>query len=166
MADENEIEIDKPLEQDVQTPPASEQSDDLGDKGKAALDAERKARREAEKRAKEGEAAIARLAEIEESAKSEQQKAVDRAERAEREAAELRLAVLRRDVAAAKGLPSELAERLSGSDRESLEADADALMAVVASQKKPGPPNPPSGGDGPPKAKSLAEAVSARYGRN
>jgi len=154
-----------PPEGDVagkQDPPDGGKTDELGENGKAALDKERAARREAEKRAKANEDAAKRLAEIEESNKTEQQKAIDRAEKAEREAAELRQQVLRRDVAAAKGIPAELADRLRGDDKESLEADADTLLALV---KQPAPskgaPQPPSGDDKS-RAKNLSEALRQR----
>lgn len=145
-----------------QDPPDGGKTDELGENGKAALEKERAARREAEKRAKANEDAAKRLAEIEEANKTEQQKAIDRAEKAEREAAELRQQVLRRDVAAAKGIPAELADRLRGDDREALEADADTLLALVKQpEPKKGAPQPPAGDDTA-RAKSLAEALAKR----
>lgn len=50
---------------------------------------------------------------------------------------------LRLSVAAAKGLPAELVDRLRGETKESLEQDADSLLALV---RKPGPGVPPPGG--------------------
>lgn len=143
--------------------------DDLGEKGKAALDKERTARRDAEKRAKEGEAAIAKLAELEEAQKSEQQKLTERAEKAEREAADAKASILRRDVAADKKLPAAMAERLRGTTREELEADADALLALMpapasndADKGGRGTP-PPSGTSGQAPATSMNEAVVRHY---
>lgn len=76
--------------------------------------------------AKANEGAAKRLAEIEEAQKTEAQKAQERLEAAERRAAELELKATRAEVAAAKGIPTEL---LTGSTREELEASADALIA-------------------------------------
>lgn len=81
--------------------------DDLNDGGKRALDAERKARRDAESEAK-------RL--------RDQLAARDRSDAIQ-------------EVARAKGLPSELAERLRGESREELEADADELLKALAPQE-------------------------------
>ena len=76
--------------------------------------------------AKANEGAAKRLAEIEEAQKTEAQKAQERLEAAERRAAELELKATRAEVAAAKGIPTEL---LTGSTREEIEASADALIA-------------------------------------
>lgn len=113
----------------------------LADAGKKALDAERKAKRDAERRAGELEA---RLRQIEDRDKSDTQRladqltaAVTRAETAEHAASRLRVAI-------AKGLPADLADRLRGDSDSELEADADALLAMVAPKvddaaRAPGP---------------------------
>lgn len=85
--------------------------------------------------------AAKRLAAIEESQKTEQQRLADRAEQAERRAAEAELRVLRAEVASAKGIPTGLAQRLHGSTREELEADADALLKDIPAS--PGRPKTP-----------------------
>jgi hypothetical protein len=82
------------------TEPATQ---DLGEGGKRALDAERRARRDAEKALRETQARVAEL------------------ERAD----------LVREVASAKGIAPELASRLQGNTREELEADADQLLTIV-----------------------------------
>jgi hypothetical protein len=151
--------------------PASKGDDgELGEKGKAALDKERTARREAERRAKDGDAAMARLKEIEDAQKSEQQKLTERAEKAEREAAEAKVSLMRRDVAADKQLPPAMADRLRGTTREELEADADELLKMLPAPggdpKPKGAPQPPAGDNGPQRAKSLAEAISKRMTPN
>ncbi len=89
----------------------------LGDAGKRALDAERQARREAEKRARDAEM---RLAEFE-----------------RRD--------LVREVASAKGLDGALAERLRGSTKEELEADADEFLALVKPDEADRKARTPSG---------------------
>ncbi len=75
---------------------------DLGDGGKKALEAERKARREAEHKAREA---------------SDRATALERAE-------------LRRSVASEKGLTEEQAGFLDGEDREQMAARADAMLAA------------------------------------
>lgn len=153
--------------------PPKGDDDGLGEKGKAAIAAERQARREAERRAKEGDAAIARLKEIEDAQKSEQQKLTERAEKAEREAAEAQASLLRRDVAADKQLPPAMADRLRGTTREELEADADQLLQLLSKadpkpepdagdQGKKGAPAPQGGGGQAP-AKDMTDAVSRHY---
>ena len=108
--------------------PAPEPSatDALGDAGKKALDAERREKRAAEKRAADLET---RLKEFEDRDKSEAQKLAERAEAAERRLAEVEAQSLRLEVAAEKGLTPAQARRLLGSTREELETDADELLA-------------------------------------
>lgn len=124
-------------------PPAPPVDDEtsLPDKVKEVLQKERAARREAEAKAKVGEAAAKRLAEIEEAQKTEQQKLEDRATAAEKAAADANEKLLRAEVAIAKGLPPALASRLQGASRADMEADADALLALVPAA--PAPPAPP-----------------------
>lgn len=55
----------------------------------------------------------------------------------------------RLQVASAKQLPDDLADRLRGETREELEADADRLLAYLKPKSGPGVP-PPSGGGKPP----------------
>lgn len=101
-------------------------TDALGDAGKKALDAERRQKRDAEKRAADLEA---RLKEFEDRDKSEAQKLVERAEAAERRAQEIESHALRLEVAAEKGLTPKQAQRLVGNTREELLSDADDLVA-------------------------------------
>jgi len=107
----------------------------LGEGGLKALQAERDARKAAEARVKEYED---RVREYEDRDKTEQQKAIEQVERlnADLEAARASLAQseltrARTEVAYAKGVPADLAERLRGETREELEADAEALMALI-----------------------------------
>jgi hypothetical protein len=79
----------------------------LGDAGKRALDAERHARREAERQLRETQERLRGL-----------------------ESAEVR-----RDVASAKGLTAEQMKHLTGATREELEAHADELLAAFAPAK-------------------------------
>lgn len=106
--------------------PTDPPDDGLSDAGRDAIRKERRAARDADKRARDLEA---RLKEFEDRDKTEQQKAVDRAEAAERSAAEANAKLLRLEVAAAKKVPAELVEFLSGDTKEEIEAKADALLA-------------------------------------
>lgn len=108
----------------------------LGDGGKKALDAERAARKAAEKSATD---ALARLKQIETAQLSD-------LERAQREAAEARDALsaltrqaLRDRVALTKGVPADLAEFLSGDTEDELAAKADVLLARLNAPTTPRP---------------------------
>ena len=98
--DTPDVDTPEPAGSGDQTPDSSR----LGESGMRALEAERRARGEAERKAREAEARIA----------------------------ELELAEARRDVAAAKGLTAEQARFLAGSTREELEAAADDLLKAFA----------------------------------
>jgi hypothetical protein len=113
----------------------TESTEDLGDKGKLAIQREREARKAAEKRAKENEDAARRLAELEDANRSEVDKATTRAQEAEARVAQLEVEALRRDVGADKGLTAAQAKRLIGSTREELEADADELIEAFHSEE-------------------------------
>lgn len=109
---------------------------DLGDAGKKALDAERREKRAAEKRAADLEA---RLKEFEDRDKTESTRAIERAEAAEKAAAAAEARALRLEVAAEKGLTPAQAKRLVGESREELEADASELLETFkpASDESP-----------------------------
>ena len=124
MADEGQT-TTAPEGQDNANPEPSA-TDALGDAGKKALDAERREKRAAEKRASDLEA---RLKEFEDRDKSEAQKLLERAEAAERRAQEIESHALRLEVAAEKGLTPAQAKRLVGNTREELVADADDLLS-------------------------------------
>ncbi len=125
------------------TPPApaatAKPEDALGDPGKAALQAERKARAEAEKQAT---ALAAKVKGFEDAQKTAEQKLVDdlAAEKARADKATADL--LRMQVASSVGIPSDLADLISGADEAAMRATAERLKAHMA----PGttPPAPPS----------------------
>lgn len=123
MADEPDSKPDPEKKDDQPDKP------DLGDAGKRALDAERKARRDAEKATADLQA---RLKELEDRDKSDGEKLTERITAAERRAAEAESRALRLEVAAAKGLTPGQARRLVGGTKEELEADADDLLADFA----------------------------------
>lgn len=79
-----------------------------------------------------------RLDEIEQASMSEAEKAAARVRELETQLEVERHGNLRRDVAAAKGVP---AERISGSTREELEQSADELIAYIA-ERTATPPKP------------------------
>lgn len=98
---------------------------ELGDAGKKAIEAERRARRAAEKQVADLDA---RLKEFEDRDKTESTRAIERAEAAERAAAAAEARATRLEIAAEKGLTPAQAKRLVGETREELEADADELL--------------------------------------
>lgn len=117
----------------TETAPAT--GEQLGDGGKAALDAERRARREADRKARDLET---RLKELEDRDKSDSQKAVERAEAAERELPTLRQSQVRLQFALDKVAELDsveairafvsIADRLRGDTAEELAADAETLL--------------------------------------
>lgn len=62
-----------------------------------------------------------------------------RAEEAEAQAAKLQSDILRRDVAAETGLPAVFADRLKGSTKEELLADAQEILKALPAQQKVNP---------------------------
>ncbi len=121
----------------------------LGEKGKAALDRERDARREAERRAAESEK---RLHDLEDAGKSEVERAIARLDRQSAELEQARgrvqeleadvarreLLELKRTIASEFGIPPEAAHRLQGSDTRSLRADAERYVDEREATETPG----------------------------
>lgn len=119
--------------------PNGDDDSTLRNPGKAALDKEREARREAERRAAESEK---RLQALEDEGKSEIERAISRLDRQsaeldqergqrqelERKLADMELLELKRSVAAEAGLPLDAAHRLVGTDVRSLKADAQRYL--------------------------------------
>jgi hypothetical protein len=96
----------------------------LGDAGKKALDAERREKRAAEKRAADLEA---QLKEFQDRDKTEAQRLGEAADAYQKRAVEAETRALRLEVAAEKGFTPAQARFLVGSSREELEAAADEL---------------------------------------
>lgn len=107
-------------------------SGELGDGGKRALDAERKARRAAEARAKELEA---KVKEAEDAEKTEFEKLQGQVATLTKQAEDAQSKADRFEVAAAKGLTLAQARRLVGSTKEELEDDADSMRAELGLDK-------------------------------
>jgi hypothetical protein len=124
--------------------PATDDTD-LGDAGKAAIAAEREARRNAEKRLRDLEKS---LKAYEDRDKTELQKWQERASEAEKRAEQAEFSALRNKVAASRGVP---AASLTGKTEEELDASADELIAWRDANKPAAAPpapkrNPASGG--------------------
>lgn len=96
--------------------------------------------REQETRAKANADKAKKFDDLEQEKKTEAERLTERATEAERLAAAASLRAERFEVAAAKGLPIDLAPRLQGTTRDELLADADVLLAQVG-QTKPRPPS-------------------------
>ena len=96
---------------------------ELGDGGKKAIDAERDARKAAERQLRDAQKS---LKEYEDRDKTELQRALERAETAEKQATAAQFAAMRTKVAADKGVP---ASSLTGVTEEELTASADELIA-------------------------------------
>lgn len=109
---------------------------ELGDGGKKAIDAERRARAAAEREAK---ALKAKLDEIEQASLSELDKAKKAAADALAQLEAERSANLRQRIALEKGLPANLVDRLRGDTEDDIAADADALLALVNAPRTPSP---------------------------
>jgi len=124
---------------DTDTAPA-----DLGDGGKKAIEAEREARKNAEKQLRELQRS---LKEYEDRDKSELQKALERAEEAERRASTAEFNAMRNKVAAARGVP---ASSLTGTTEDELNASADELIAWrdQNATKQAAPKRSPASGSG------------------
>lgn len=148
----------KPAESAAPEPktPTPEATPDMGDAGKAAIQREREARKELERKLAEADKLkddlAAKVKAFEDRDKSEQERMADEVAALKKQVAEkdaeitkARQASLRAEVAAAKGVP---ANRLHGSTKEELEADADAYLSEVAareqSAQKRNPPKPPA----------------------
>lgn len=134
---------------------------ELGDAGKRALAAERARADKAEKALK------ALQAEAEQRANAE----LSELERFKKEAEELRAAnsksqldAIRYAVALDKGIPANLAARLQGEDRESIEADAEALAELVGTKPGAVRPDPSQGPKATVGKQSPAQAFAALIG--
>lgn len=119
--------------------PETPTPDTLGDGGKKALDAERRARRDAERKAADFEAQVKAF---EDADKSEAERAAEQIATLKAEAAAAKADALRSRIVAETGLPASLAKFLpAGGDEESLRADAADLLAATA-PKGPNVPAP------------------------
>lgn len=113
-----------------------EQAPELGDAGKKAIQAERDARKAADKRADE---LAAELKSIRDAQLSVEDRAKQEAAATAAELAALRLESNRKTVALDKGVPVDLLEFLTAETKEAMEAQADTLLARINAPKTPKP---------------------------
>lgn len=141
MADDDSTTPDVPETQSAtDTTQQEDVTASLGEGGKKALDAERKARAAAEKTATAAQKKLddmaKRLQQFEDRDKTDAQKLAERAQAAEAEAAKASSKLMRFEVAADKKLPAGWANRLQGSTKEELEADADTLLKELGETRQ------------------------------
>lgn len=125
-----------------EAPPATPEGS-LGDPGKAALQAERKARSDAERLNRE---LSARVKAFEDAQKSAEQKMADDLAAAQAEAAKATAELLQLRIVNEVGVPADLAEFVTGADEAELRARAQKLKAAL-----PAPTTPPA----PPRSSGL-----------
>lgn len=157
--DGNDAPDDKPgndAPDEDETPPAGDEFD--AEKAKAALRKKNSENANLRKRLKELEPLADEAKQLRDSKKTAEEKLNERATAAEQRAAAAELASMRLDVAldnAPEGMPVSkiraLAKRLTGKDREELEADAKELFAEFAPAKAD--PKADDKGDGPEKVR-------------
>jgi hypothetical protein len=131
MSDTESITPDQDVNATVEQP--EEKVDDLGDPGKKALDAERTARKAAEKSMKD---LAAKVKAFEDAQKSDADKASERIADLEKQAAK----ALRYEAAESAGLPLKLAARLQGDSLDDMIADAKALKELIGVSDDGTPP--------------------------
>jgi hypothetical protein len=120
-------------------PAAASANSDTSEEGlppeiKSILKKERDARKAAEKLANEQSAKVRTF---EDANKTAEEKLVGERDALKSENEKLRLETLRRDVAAEKGIDPKAMNRLQGTTREELEADADSLLQILKPGKAP-----------------------------
>jgi broad specificity phosphatase PhoE len=125
-----------PAETEAEAVVEAPDSQELGDGGKKALQAERDARKQAEKTAAE---LSAKLKSFEDANLSELERAKKAADEAAAELASLRSENVRNKVALDKGVPADLVEFLTGDTEGDIAAKADLLLARL---NTPGTPKP------------------------
>lgn len=108
---------------------------DLGEAGKKALDAERTARRAAEKQSRD---LAAQLKTLSDSGKTEMERVTARLDAAEKHAADSAQEAMRLRVGAEHKLPKEITARLRGDTEEEMTADAAVLAELVRQRARPG----------------------------
>lgn len=116
---------------------ATSEPEPLGDAGLAALQKERDQRKALEKQIRELKPLAAKARELEEASKSELDKAAERATAAEARASNAEAQLVRKDIAASKGLKPEAAEFLTGTTPEEIEASAEKLLALMPDPQRP-----------------------------
>jgi len=111
-------------------------------RARAALEKRNRENHNLRARLKELEPLAKKAQEADEAAKTEAQKAAEARAAAEKERDEARLALLKRDIAEEAGLPKSWADRLRGSTKDELEADAKELAENLSPQQTSARPVP------------------------
>lgn len=143
MSDEPTVDETPAPDPDMPPPAAAVEDEPLGDGGKKALDAERRSRRAAEKQLNE---LASKIREYEDRDKSEAERLAARLAEAEQEALAARSEALRLRVAADVGVSAELLEFITGTDEDTVRAQAEKLMAATAAKPASVPkPDPTQG---------------------
>lgn len=137
----------------VETPEVPE----LGDAGKKAIQAEREARKVADKRADD---LAAELKAIKDAQLSDVERAKQSAAESAKELADLRQETARKTVAIEKGLEADLLPFLTGETKEAMEAQADTLLARINAPKTP-KADPSQGPAGSTPKQSVAQQFAA-----
>lgn len=119
----------------------TEQATQGTDSGTETVDWKAKAR-EWEKRAKENKDAALKLQELEDAKKTETEKLTDKLTTAAQQRDQLASEAMKLRIALRKGVPADLIDRLRGETEEEVEADADALLALVAPKDDSTAPGP------------------------
>lgn len=121
---------------------ATEPSKDeqLGDAGKKALEAEREARKKADREISELRSRLETFEDAqrtdEEKRSRELEKLREKAASEEKRAAELERRLIASRVAREVGLPSEMEERLRGTSEDEIKADAEKLREVIGGKRQ------------------------------
>jgi hypothetical protein len=97
--------------------------------------------------AKRNADASKRLQEIEDAAKTEAERLAERVNTAEQRAQQAELTLARHRIAAAKGLPPEAVDLLTGADEAEIEANADRLLSLIPAGPPATPPMIPGAAD-------------------
>lgn len=138
--------------------PLTEGEQPLGESGIKALQAEREARKAAEKAAQDAQA---KLDEIEKQNLTDLERARKEAQDARAQLAEANRVNLINKVALAKGVPSDLVGLLSGDTEEAVSEKADLLMSHIGGSTPRTPaPDPTQGSGGNPHPASNADAFA------
>jgi len=137
---------------------------ELGDSGIKALQAERDARKAAEKANAD---LAAKLKAFEDAKLSDLEKAQNAANESAAELTRLRTENIRNTVALSKGVPADLVEFLTGDTEEAVAAKADLLLARLNAPTSP-KPDPSQGPKGDPALGSdpLLDALKNKLGLN
>lgn len=128
-------------ELETQTEPTENVTDEPQGEVQETIDWKAEARKH-EKRAKENFEAAQKWNEYEASLKPAQERMAEELAASRAEAESARTELMRLQVAAEKGIPSDAIKLLNGSTREELEDAADVLVALIANQSKPKTPLP------------------------